>query len=180
MDDIEVEREILSGGNVGSSAGTAVEMFLSDFRISNRSMDRENGKYSISTAKERLQLDVIQKFLEEDSYWAQDRRAEQTRLAIENSVCFGLYHDGNQIGFARVVSDFATFAYLGDVFVLEAFRGRGLSKWLMETIISHPDLQGLRRWVLATRDAHTLYEKYGFHALKFPGRWMEKPAPDAY
>ena len=143
-------------------------------------MEWKNSEYTIDTDKERLQLDVIQKFLEEDSYWAQGRKVEQTRRAIENSVCFGLYHGDEQIGFARVVSDFATFAYLGDVFVLEVFRGRGLSKWLMEAVISYPDLQGLRRWVLATRDAHTLYEKYGFHALKFPERWMEKPAPDAY
>ena len=143
-------------------------------------MEWKNSEYTIDTDKERLQLDVIQKFLEEDSYWAQGRKVEQTRRAIENSVCFGLYHGDEQIGFARVVSDFATFAYLGDVFVLEVFRGRGLSKWLMETVMSCPDLQGLRRWMLATRDAHTLYEKYGFHALKFPERWMEKPAPDAY
>lgn len=143
-------------------------------------MEWKNSEYTIDTDKERLQLDVIQKFLEEDSYWAQGRKVEQTRRAIENSVCFGLYHGDEQIGFARVVSDFATFAYLGDVFVLEVFRGRGLSKWLMEAVISYPDLHGLRRWVLATRDAHTLYEKYGFHALKFPERWMEKPAPDAY
>jgi GNAT superfamily N-acetyltransferase len=85
-----------------------------------------------------------------------------------------------QIGFARVVSDQATFAYLGDVFVVEDFRGRGLSKWLMETIVSHPDLQGLRRWILATLDAHGLYEQFEFSPLKFPERWMERTAPDAY
>ncbi len=139
-----------------------------------------NGKFKISTDKSLLQLYVIQNFLSEDSYWANERTVEQTQRAIDNSLCFGLYHNADQVGFARVVSDFATFAYLGDVFVLEAFRAQGLSKWLMETIISHPDLQGLRRWVLATRDAHTLYEKYGFHSLKFPERWMEKPAPNAY
>jgi GNAT superfamily N-acetyltransferase len=93
---------------------------------------------------------------------------------------FGVYSGENQIGFARVVTDYATFAYLGDVYILEEFRGRGLSKWLMETIVDHPDLQGFRRWVLATRDAHTLYEKYGFTPLKHPQRWMEKAAPDAY
>ena len=127
-----------------------------------------------------MQLPVIHEFLSQESYWAKNRSLEQTKRAIENSLCFGLYHQEQQIGFARVISDFATFAYLGDVFVLEAFRGQGLSKWLMETIVSHPELQGLRRWVLATRDAHTLYEKYGFHALKFPDRWMEKPDPNAY
>jgi len=143
-------------------------------------MESTKGQYTISNDKGRLQLEVIQKFLSEDSYWAQDRTVDQTRRAIENSLCFGLYHQETQIGFARVITDFATFAYLGDVFVLEEFRGQGLSKWLMETIISHPDLQDLRRWILATRDAHKLYEKYGFHGLKFPDRWMEKPAPNAY
>ena len=140
----------------------------------------QNGKFTVTTDKSRLQIEVIQSFLAAESYWANDRTIEQTRRAIENSLCFGMYHDDKQIGFARVVSDFATFAYLGDVFVVQEYRGQGLSKWLMETIISCPDLQGLRRWVLATRDAHTLYEKYGFQPLKFPDRWMEKSAPNAY
>ncbi|CAN5280842.1 hypothetical protein BH20ACI2_BH20ACI2_01560 [soil metagenome] len=100
--------------------------------------------------------------------------------AIDNSICFGLYKIDEQIGFARVVTDHATFAYLGDVFILTEYRGRGLSKWLLEVIVSHPELQGLRRWVLATRDAHELYRKYGFGELKFPERWMEKAASDAY
>ena len=142
--------------------------------------DLNRQDFYIDTDKNKLQIEVIQNFLAEDSYWANDRTIEQTRRAIENSLCFGLYHKSEQIGFARVVSDFATFAYLGDVFVVQEYRGQGLSKWLMETIISCPDLQGLRRWILATRDAHSLYEKYGFRALKFPDRWMEKPAPNAY
>lgn len=143
-------------------------------------MDWTSGELTISTEKSRLQIDVIQSFLANDSYWAQTRTLEQTKTAIENSICFGAYHGTRQIGFARVVSDCATFAYLGDVFIIEEFRGQGLSKWLMEAIISHPDLQGLRRWVLATRDAHALYEKFGFHTLTYPDRWMERPAPDAY
>ena len=142
--------------------------------------DLNRQDFYIDTDKNKLQIEVIQNFLAEDSYWANNRTIEQTRRAIENSLCFGLYHKSEQIGFARVVSDFATFAYLGDVFVVQEYRGQGLSKWLMETIISCPDLQGLRRWILATRDAHSLYEKYGFRALKFPDRWMEKPAPNAY
>ncbi len=93
---------------------------------------------------------------------------------------FGVYTGENLVGFARVVTDYATFAYLGDVFILKEFRGKGLSKWLMETIINQPDLQGFRRWILATKDAHVLYEKSGFTRLKFPDRWMEKTAPDAY
>ena len=143
-------------------------------------MELQNGEFTISTDKSRLQFDVIQSFLENDSYWAQSRTFEQTRTAIEHSICFGVYHDDKQIGFARVVSDQATFAYVGDVFIVNEYRGRGLSKWLMETIIAHPDLQGLRRWVLATRDAHGLYEKTGFGQLVHPDRWMELTAPDAY
>lgn len=143
-------------------------------------MEWSNERFTISTAKNLLQIDAIHKFLSEDSYWAKERTKEQTVKAIENSLCFGVYAGENQIGFARVVTDYATFAYLGDVYILEEFRGNGLSKRLMETIINHPDLQNFRRWILATKDAHTLYEKFGFSALKFPERWMEKPAPNAY
>jgi GNAT superfamily N-acetyltransferase len=134
----------------------------------------------ISTDRSRLDLDSIQKFLAEDSYWARERTPEQTKTAIENSICFGVFDGDRQIGFARVVSDRATFAYVGDVYIIGGFRGRGLSKWLMEVIVGHPELQGLRRWVLATRDAHTLYEKFGFMELVHPERWMERPAPNAY
>ena len=140
----------------------------------------QNGKFTVSTDRSRLQIEVIQAFLADESYWARARSLEQTQTAIENSICFGLYYDDRQIGFARVISDQATFAYIGDVFVVEEFRGRGLSKWLMEVIVSHPDLQNLRRWVLATRDAHGLYAKFDFGPLKVPDRWMERTAPDAY
>ena len=143
-------------------------------------MEVRRDEFLISTDREQLDVDAIQQFLAEESYWARERTLEQTRTAIENSICFGVYHTGKQIGFASVLTDQATFAYLGDVFIIDEYRGRGLSKWLMEVIISHPDLQGLRRWVLATRDAHTLYEKFGFHALVHPDRWMERPAPNAY
>jgi GNAT superfamily N-acetyltransferase len=143
-------------------------------------MEWQNDEFTISTSRERLQIDRIHKFLAEESYWATTRTREQTTRAIKNSLPFGVYKGENLVGFARVVTDFATFAYLGDVFILEEFRGRGLSKWLMETIINHPDLQGFRRWILATKDAHALYEKYGFSGLKHPARWMEKTAPDAY
>ncbi len=140
----------------------------------------QKGEFTISTKKSKLQIDEIQSFLANDSYWARRRTPEQTRTAIEHSTCFGLYHGDRQIGFARVVSDQATFAYLGDVFVLSEYRGRGLSKWLLETIVAHPDLQGMRRWVLATRDAHGLYAQYGFGPLVHPDRWMELTARDAY
>jgi GNAT superfamily N-acetyltransferase len=143
-------------------------------------MNWQKGEFTASTDENRLQIEVIQKFLNKESYWAKARRLEQTEIAIKNSLCFGVYEGEDQIGFARVVTDFSTFAYLGDVFILDQYRGRGLSKWLMEIIVNHPDLQGLRRWILATKDAHGLYEKYGFHELKHPERWMEKPSPDAY
>jgi GNAT superfamily N-acetyltransferase len=140
----------------------------------------ERGEIIIRTDVSFLQIDTIHKFLSEESYWAKERTREQTQRAIENSLSFGVYKGEKQIGFARVVTDYATFAYIGDVFILNEFRGRGISKWLMETIVNHPDLQNLRRWILATRDAHALYEKFGFTELKVPERWMEKTAPNAY
>ncbi len=143
-------------------------------------MERESDEFFISTDKSLLQLGAIHKFLTEESYWAKERTRAQTETAMANSLCFGVYAGDAQIGFARVVSDYATFAYIGDVYILEDFRGRGLSKQLMETIINYPELQNLRRWLLATFDAHGLYEKFGFQPLKHPARWMEKPAPNAY
>ena len=141
-------------------------------------METEN--FEISTDKQRLDVDMIHTFLVNESYWAQTRTIGQMQTAVENSLCFGVYLNDRQVGFGRVVSDFATFAYVGDVFVIDEYRGRGLSKLLMEAMISHPNLQGLRRWVLATRDAHRLYEQFEFSGLKFPERWMERTAPDAY
>jgi GNAT superfamily N-acetyltransferase len=143
-------------------------------------MELVRGEFELSTDKDRLVIDAIQEYLVEDSYWARERTLEQTKAAIEHSICFGVYHGVEQIGFGRVVSDRATFAYIGDIYILPEYRGRGLSKWLMEAMVGHPELQGLRRWVLATRDAHTLYEKFGFHELVHPDRWMERPAPNAY
>lgn len=143
-------------------------------------MEWHRDEFEISTEKSKLQIDIIYRFLSEESYWARTRTPEQMRRAIDNSLCFGVYRGQRQIGFARVISDLATFAYIGDVFVLPEYRGRGLSKWLMETIVGHPDLQGLRRWLLATKDAHGLYSQFGFDTLRFPERWMERTAPDAY
>ena len=137
-------------------------------------------KIEISTDKTRLDIDAIHRFLTKESYWATSRTLEQTKTAIENSLCFGAYVEDRLVAFGRVVSDRATFAYIGDVFVLSEFRGHGIAKQLMEAMMSHPDLQGLRRWVLATRDAHGLYEQFEFSSLKFPERWMERTAPDAY
>jgi len=138
-----------------------------------------NGEFEISTDPARIELATVHEFLT-NSYWAKGIPVETVRRSIENSLSFGIYQDRRQVGFARVVSDLATFAYLADVFVLEAYRGRGLSKWLMECIVGHPDLQGLRRWMLVTRDAHSLYRQHGFTELKAPERWMEKHDPDVY
>lgn len=143
-------------------------------------MEFRREQFTISTDKARLDVGLIQKFLVEDSYWARERTEEQTRTAIENSICFGVYLGERQIGFGRVVTDKATFAYVGDVFIIDEFRGQGLSKWLMQVMVEHPELQGLRRWILATRDAHGLYEQFEFAPLRFPERWMEKTAPNAY
>jgi GNAT superfamily N-acetyltransferase len=141
------------------------------------STDWQRGEFSISTDRDRLDIGVIHTFLTIDSYWGQGRAVETVKRSIENSLSFGLYHGQQQIGFARVVTDYATFAWLADVFVLEAYRGQGLGKWLIEVIISHPELQKFRRWVLATKDAHELYRRFGFIGLKRPERWMERPDP---
>jgi GNAT superfamily N-acetyltransferase len=136
------------------------------------------GDYLISTEPVRLDVEVIHDYLSNSSYWAAGRSLESVRRSIENSVAFGLYKGERQIGFARVITDYATFAWLADVFVLEEFRGQGLGKWLVEVILAHPQLQGFRRWVLATKDAHELYRRFGFRELKRPERWMERPDPN--
>jgi GNAT superfamily N-acetyltransferase len=135
------------------------------------------GEYVISTERERLDLDVVHRFLSEESYWAPGVERDLVERSIDNSLCFGLYTDGTngggQVGFARVVTDRAAFAWLADVFVLPDHRGRGLGKWLVETVLAHPDLQRLRRFFLGTADAHALYERYGFLPAD-PTRMMER------
>jgi len=132
---------------------------------------RDDG-YTISTDPARLDMNGMQRYLER-SYWADGIPRDILERAIANSMPFGIHDAHGQVGFARVISDHATFAYLADVFVLDAHRGKGLSKWLMECILAHPELQGLRRWVLVTRDAHGLYRRFGFHELEQSDRWME-------
>lgn len=128
--------------------------------------------FTISTDPARLDLDGICSFLSR-SYWANARTRETTRRALEHSLCFGVYDGEQQIGFARAVTDYATFAWLADVFIAEEYRGRGLGKWLVEVVLSHPDVQSVPRWFLATRDAHELYRRFGFAALTAPERRME-------
>jgi GNAT superfamily N-acetyltransferase len=143
-------------------------------------LESRRGEFSISTDQARLDLDVIHGFLT-DCYWAKGIPRQIVARSIEHSLCFGIYDgSGAQVGFARVVSDFATVAYLGDVFVLESHRGRGLSKWLMQCILQHPALQNLRRWILLTGDAHGLYAQFGFTPVKSPERYMELHRPDVY
>jgi GNAT superfamily N-acetyltransferase len=129
-------------------------------------------QFSISTDPERLDLDAIADMLSR-AYWAKGRTRAVIARYLQHSLTFGLYDGSRQIGLARVVSDYTTFAWLCDVFIHEDYRGQGLGKWLMQAIHSHPDLQGLRRWLLATRDAHTLYAQYGWKPLANPERWME-------
>jgi GNAT superfamily N-acetyltransferase len=127
----------------------------------------------ISTDPARLDLDAITDMLSR-AYWAKGRTREVIARYVQHSLVFGLYDGEKQIGLARIVSDYTTFAWLCDVFVHEDYRGRGIGKWLMETVLSYPELQGLRRFLLATRDAHGLYAQYGFTSLADAGRWMEK------
>ena len=142
-------------------------------------MDFIKNGFTISTEKEKLDIDLIHSFLNR-TYWAEGISKEIIKRSIEGSLCFGVYENDKQVGFARMITDKATFAYLADVFIIEEYRGRGLSKWLMEVIMSHPDLQRLRRMMLATRDAHELYKKFGFTPLNNVDRWMHIHQPEIY
>jgi GNAT superfamily N-acetyltransferase len=138
-----------------------------------------HGAVVVSTDDERLDLDLLHGFLSR-SYWAEGIPRETIARSLLHSLNFGLYEGDRQIGFARAVTDRATYAYLADVFVVESHRGRGLSRVLMEAVMAHPDLQGLRRFGLATRDAHRLYRKFGFEPLSAPERFMEIARPGLY
>ena len=130
--------------------------------------------FVISTDRSRLNIEFIHSFLSRQAYWAIGRSLEVVQRAIENSLNFGVFDGSKQVGFARVVTDYATFAWLADVFIIDEYRGRGLGIWLIEVITSHPNLQGFRRWILATRDAHELYRRFGFNEIANPQRYMEK------
>ena len=133
---------------------------------------------TISTDPHRLDLEAVCGFMAR-SYWALNRTRPTIERALRNSLVFGVYEESCMVAMARIVSDYATFAWLCDVFVREDYRGRGIGKWLMESILAHPELQGLRRWLLATRDAHGLYSQYGYSSLHNIERWMERIYPDA-
>lgn len=138
------------------------------------------GDYVITTYKNKLDLYAIHDFLSKESGWSNNIPFETLKTSIENSLNFGLFYKDRQIGFARVISDFATIAYLGDIYVLDEFRGKGLSKILMEQVMHHPNLQGLRRWILLTSTAEWLYEKYNFTRLPNPELYMELYNPEVY
>lgn len=135
---------------------------------------RSKDSYTLSTDPSLLDRETIHDFLSERAYWSKGVSLEMVNKAIRNSLPFGVYKHGKQVGFARVISDFATFAYLADVFILEQHRQAGLGKWMVECILQHPQLQHFRRWVLATRDAHDFYRPFGFESLANPEKWMER------
>lgn len=141
-------------------------------------MESQN-PYQISTDQDRLNVGLIHEFLR-TSYWAKDIPRKIVEKSIRHSLCFGAYCESEQIGFARVISDYATFAYLADVFVIPDHRGHGVSKMLVRAILEHPELQGFRRFLLATQDAHGLYAQFGFTRLENPERYMTRHHPDVY
>jgi GNAT superfamily N-acetyltransferase len=136
--------------------------------------------YTITTDKAKINFDVVFNYLSKESYWSPNIPKEVVQKAIENSICFTMLYKEDQIGFARVITDKATFGYLADVFILEEHRRKGLSKWLMQTILDHEELQGFRGWMLATKDAHGLYEQFGFKLTTDTTRIMRKQGIEGY
>ena len=142
--------------------------------------ERRRDSFSITTQRDRLDVDAIHAFLSQEAFWSLGVPRSVVETAIEHSLCFGLFEDDAQIGFTRVVTDRATFAWICDVYVLAPYRGRGLARWMIDSVLEHPDLAGLRRILLATRDAHGLYRQCGFEPLPNPDRWMIIADPDVY
>jgi len=165
-------------------------------------IDITNGDYTLSTDKTKLDIPFIHSFLSKEAYWSLNIPLDTVERAIDGSICFGIYHapqstpgqppqstsgqtnqstsGQTQVGFARIITDYATIAYLGDVFVIPSHRGRGLSKWMIQQVMTHPNLQGLRRWVLLTADAHELYRKFGWVSIPHPEKYMELHDPNVY
>lgn len=136
--------------------------------------------FTITTDKSKMDIVAIHDFLSKYSGWSNNIPFDRVKISIDNSLNFGLFHNDNQIGFARVISDFSTIAYLGDIYILEKYRGQGLSNKLMDCVMTHPHLQGLRRWILLTSTADWLYEKYGFIKVPKPELYMENYDQDVY
>jgi GNAT superfamily N-acetyltransferase len=144
-------------------------------------MEANKSNYIISTDKSKINIELVHDYLCHHSYWAEGISLEIVKRSIEHSLCFGIYSNySQQVGFARVISDFATYAYLADLFVIPVERGNGLSKWLIQFILAHPQLQGLRKFALATQDAHGLYRQFGFTPYPNPDRIMVISNPDIY
>ena len=143
-------------------------------------MQIRDNDYTVSTDRSLLDLPLIHTFLSTQAYWCLNIPFATVKRSVENSLCFGVYLGDRQVGFARVITDYATIAYLGDVFILPEHRGKGLSKRLIGEIMAYPDLQGLRRWILLTSDAHGLYLQYGWKPIVGPDRYMEIANPDIY
>ncbi|AXP81371.1 Acetyltransferase (GNAT) family protein [Mariniflexile rhizosphaerae] len=143
-------------------------------------IETHRNEFTISTDKEKLDISVIHNFLANESDWSNGIPIKTLKLSINNSLNFGLYYKNTQIGYARIISDYSTIAYLGDVFVLKEYRGKGLSKWLINEVMEHPNLQGLRRWILLTDSAEWLYKKFGFTKIPHPEFYMEKHNPNVY
>ena len=137
-------------------------------------------EYRISTDKNELNMGFIHGFLSNEAYWCMGIPLETVKRSVENSLCFGVYYGDDQVGFARVITDYATIAYLGDVFIVSAHQGKGLAKRMMEKIMGYPELQGLRRWILLTADAHELYRQFGWKDIKSPEKWMEVVESEVY
>ena len=137
-------------------------------------MQVEQNGFVLTTGKHKMDAELIHQFLTNESYWSKGITLEKVKRSMEHSLCFGIFYEDKQVGFARVITDYVRMAYIADVFILPAYRGKGLGKWLMKNILSHPDLQEIKRWLLGTADAHELYKKFGFTALAHPERFMEK------
>jgi len=172
----------LSSANKPDQSGTAFSCgtlaLIKKTELEIRETHRND--YTISTDKDKLDILSIHKFLANETDWANGIPINTLKKSIENSLNFGLYYQNKQIGFARIISDYSTIAYLGDVYVLKEYRGKGLSKWLINEIMEHPNLQGLRRWILLTDTAEWLYKKFGFTEIPNPEFYMEKHNPNVY
>lgn len=143
-------------------------------------INEQKGEFTLSTERNKMDDAAIHDFLSNHAYWCRNISLDKLQKAMDHSINFGIFYQGRQAAYARIISDCTTIAYLGDVFVHPDFRGQGLSKWMMEKIMSHPELQGLRRWILLTKDAHELYQKYGWSPIASPEKWMEIHNPDVY